>query len=194
MDYHGTIGILAGILSFSFYLFYIFAILRGKTKPSSISWWIWTLIGVMIVISYFLSGARSTIWVPVGESIGPLVIAVLSLKYGQKSFSKLDITCLIGAIIGIILWLLFDSPFIALIAFIFSDFMGVIPTIKKVALDPSSESGVAWIFSLLGGLLNILAISTWSIAIGFYPVYMSITNTIIIAFILRKKWYYGLVN
>ena len=67
------IGIVSGFLAFSSYFFYIPAILKGDTKPNRASWWIWGGIGVLIVASYYVLGARGTIWVPISEAIGPVV-------------------------------------------------------------------------------------------------------------------------
>jgi hypothetical protein len=56
-----TIGIIAGIISFSAYFLYIATTIYGKTKPNRVTWWILTLIGLLIASSYYVSGARASI-------------------------------------------------------------------------------------------------------------------------------------
>jgi len=60
-----AIGIIAGIISFFAYCLYIFTTIFGKTKPNRVTWWILTLIGLLIASSYYVSGVRATIWVAI---------------------------------------------------------------------------------------------------------------------------------
>ncbi len=48
LGFTGVFGIIAGILSFSAYIFYIAAILKGTTRPNRATWFIWSAIGVII--------------------------------------------------------------------------------------------------------------------------------------------------
>src|SRR3989338_874742 len=95
-----SLGIVAGILSFVAYALYIFTTLIGKTKPNRATWWVLTLVGLMIATSYYAGGARDTIWVALSYVLGPAIIAVLSLKYGEGRWERLDQVCLTGAQIG----------------------------------------------------------------------------------------------
>jgi hypothetical protein len=170
------LGILAGILSFSAYVLYIVTTLFGKTRPNKATWWVLTLVGIMIATSYYASGARATIWVALSYVLGPLIIAILSLKYGAGKWEKLDKWCLSIALISALIWYVSNSPLLVLAINIFIDFIGLIPTIKKSYLDPKSEDRVAWTLESLSGVLNILAIEKWVFGIAFYPVYLLAIN------------------
>ena len=132
------------------------------------------------MLSYYFSGARETIWVPIGESIGPLLIAFISIKYGEGGWSKIDRICLMGAVIGAILWFMSGSPLVGLLSFLVIDFWGVIPTLIKSYFKPHGESNLAWSLSFLGSFLNLFAIQQWSLPIIIYPIYTTLINFIII--------------
>ncbi|KKU67924.1 MAG: putative RNA methylase [Parcubacteria group bacterium GW2011_GWA2_47_16] len=181
------IGIVSGLLALSSYFFYIPAILKGDTKPNRASWWIWGGVGVLIVASYYVSGARSTIWVPLSEAIGPAIIALLSIKYGEGGWTRLDRWCLVGAGIGTFLWWFTNSALVGLVVYLFIDLMAVIPTIKKSFHRPEHEDKKAWGLAFGGQLLNLLAVEKAAFSILLYPIYMIITNGVIFGLQFKKR-------
>jgi ABC-type transport system involved in cytochrome c biogenesis permease subunit len=80
--------------------------------------------------------------------------------------------CLIGAGIGLAMWVMFDSPMSALLICLFMNFLGTLPTIRKVYYQPETENGLAWTLFSLGTLLNLFAIEEWSFSMAVYPVSM----------------------
>ncbi|PIR40356.1 MAG: hypothetical protein COV33_00150 [Candidatus Zambryskibacteria bacterium CG10_big_fil_rev_8_21_14_0_10_34_34] len=190
----GTFGIIAGIFSFSAYLFYIVAILKGKTKPSRATWFIWAFIGIILAISYRASGAEDTIWVAVSEAIAPTIIALLTIKYGVGGTEKIDIIAFIGALISLILWWIFGTPVVALVTNLAIDFFAAIPTIKKSWHKPDEEDRFAWTLTQIGNLSNLFAIDKIIFAVIIYPIYTFIIDGVITGLLYRplfKKTNYG---
>ena len=186
-DIRLIIGITAGSLSLIAYILYNIAILRGTTRPSRATWWILTLVGFLILASYYSEGARTTIWVPLAYFIGPLVIALLSLKYGRGGWTRLDRFCFAGAVVSMVFWFLTSSALIALLINIFIDFLGLLPTIKKSYRWPRTEDKTAWIFEAVASLINLFAIQAWTFEIYVYPLYLVIVNGLIAMLLIRKK-------
>jgi hypothetical protein len=184
-----ALGIIAGIVAFLAYIFYIIAILKGQTKPERASWWIWSLMGIVLGTSYYFSGAKNTIWVPVAEVIGPLTIAILSLRYGEGGLkNKTDLVCLIGASFSIILWIIFKNPVIALTANVIVDIFAAVPTIKKSYLRPEGEDLFAWLLTGSANTMNLFAVEKFTFAVWLYPVYVFIIDlAVIILLILGRK-------
>ncbi len=178
-------GIVAGILSFAAYALYIFATLRGTTKPNRATWWILTLVGLMIAASYYVAGARDTMWVALSYVLGPAIIAVLSLKYGEGRWERLDQVCLAGALISAVVWYFSESALIVLLINILMDFLGLLPTIKKSYLRPEGEDRAAWTLESFAGMFNIFAIERWTFAIAFYPLYLLVMNGIVTLLLYR---------
>ena len=186
-DITAVAGKVAGIISLVAFIPYILAILRGETKPNRATWWIWTVIGLMLGASYYSSGANHTIWVPVSYIIGPFAVAILSIKYGEGGWTRFDRSCLLGAGVSVVLWWMFSSPLIALLIGLFIDLMGALPTIRKAYHKPESEDRTAWTLFFAGSTANLFAVESWTFAIAVYPIYMFFGNGLITAFIFVRR-------
>ncbi len=184
-----VIGLVAGILSFLSYVIYFVSILMKKTKPNRATWSIWAFMGFVLALSYQFSGATDTIWVPYAEFLGAFIVAILSIKYGEGGLKdKTDLVCLAGAILSIILWIIFNNPVIALVTNLLVDSFAVIPTIKKTYLRPEGEDFWAWFSAVLADSLNMFAIGKISFSILVLPLYILLTDaTITFLIILRGK-------
>ena len=182
------LGVIAGILSFCAYFLYIRSTIHGKTKPDRATWWILTLIGVMIASSYYVSGARTTIWVAISYVVGPFIIAILSLKYGEgKKWKKLEKWCFMVALISMPIWYISNSAILTLIINMFLDFIALLPTIKKSYLRPKGEDKAAWTLESLSSILNMFAVERWIFAIAIYPIYLFIINGTITILLYRHR-------
>ncbi|MBE9207049.1 hypothetical protein IQ244_11055 [Nostoc sp. LEGE 06077] len=182
-----TIGAIAGFLSILCFVPYIVTILQGKTKPNRATWWIWVILSAVISASYYSTGATNTIWLPVCGGIGQLMIAILSLKYGEGGWSRFDRLCLLGVGMSLLLWWQFNSPLIALLSNILIDFLGALPTIKKSYYEPQTENFLTWSLYLVASTINLFAIESWSVALWAFPLYIFLINTTIVIFLLRNK-------
>lgn len=184
------IGGVAGLISFVAFVPYIHSTWRRRTRPNRATWWIWTLVGFLLAGSYYASGARHTVWVAVSFALGPLVIAVLSLKRGEGGWTRLDRTCLLGALVSLLLWWFSHSPLIALLFNLIIDMLGAIPTVRKSYLEPQGESLVAWILFLVGNGLNLFAVEVWRFAIVIYPAYMFVLSAVMTLLLLRPHFHF----
>ncbi|MDP9249533.1 MAG: hypothetical protein M3M85_03445 [bacterium] len=187
-DVKSVLGLIAGAIALLAYVVYIISIFRGGSKPNRTTWWIWSFMGLVLALSYHFSGATNTIWVPYVEFLGPFSIALLSLKYGEGGLKdRTDLWCFIGATISVVLWIIFDSPLIALILSLIIDSFAIIPTIKKSFLRPEGEDFWAWFGTGVADSLNMFAVDIFTFAILVYPIYMLVSDLIIIFILLWKK-------
>lgn len=181
-------GIVAGLIALLAYVVYVISIFRGGSKPNRATWWIWAFMGLVLALSYDLSGAENTIWVPYVEFLGPFTIALLSLKYGEGGLdNRTDVICIIGAVTSIILWAIFKNPVVALVTNLITDSFAIIPTIKKSYLRPEGEDFWAWFGTGVADSLNMFAVERFTFAILVYPIYMLVSDLIIIFILLLKK-------
>lgn len=173
-------GRVSGIVSFTSFIPYIFAIFRGKTTPNRTTWFIWTAVSTISTLSYVASGANHTIWFAISDTVAPLIVLILAIKYGEDGWTKLDKACLIMVGISVFFWWLSGSAVIGLCMNLVADAMGAIPTIIKAYRRPASEDHIAWLIVFLATVINLGAIENWhSISIVVYPVYMFINIGII---------------
>jgi hypothetical protein len=188
IDLRLLLGITSGVIAFIAYLMYIVSIIRGKTKPSRVTWWVYAFMGITIAVSYDLSGASNTIWLPYVEFTGPFLIALLSIKYGEGGFDDwTDKICLIGVFLSIALWFILDSPLVALVTNLVIDSFAIVPTIKKSYQRPEGEDLPAWLGTGFADVLNLFAAERFSFAILIYPIYMLVSDLIIIFILFFRR-------
>lgn len=149
------------------------------TRPSRSTFWIWAVVQAVMTASYIGTGAVWSAGVGVAYTVTILVIAVLSLRYGYAHWSRLDTWCAVGAAVTIALWVSTGEPMVGLLAGIATDAIGAIPTIRKVWAEPTSESRIAWAWTVVGNALNFFAISSLSLANLSYTTYLFVINGVI---------------
>jgi len=180
-------GVAAGILAITDFFLYSVSIIRHKTTPNRATWLIFTFVSLLILSSYYSVGARETIWVPLAYTIGPLVIFILSIKYGEGGWTFFDKMCLLGAFTSVFIWWQTGSALTALLINILVDLFGIMPTIKKSYLNPISEDKFPWFITLISCILNIFAIRVWNFDVWIYPVYMLVTNGAVVYLLYFPK-------
>lgn len=200
---HKLIGEVAGMVAAAAYVLYIWAILAGDTKPSRVSWFVWAVLNIVICWSYSSGGATDTWWVALVHAVGCTITFLCSLKKGEGSLkdlyafffgrkhdwqTALDASCLLGAMLGLVLWWMFNSPAIALTMCIVADCFGLIPTIKKSWLKPKEEDLLAWTLSTIAAVINLFAVEDWSsVFIVSYPVYAAVGIGIVWLILVTRK-------
>lgn len=186
-----TLGEIAGLISIVSFAPYFYQTIRGTVRPERITWFIWTVLQVIAVVSQASAGGHDSLWFPLVGAVCAATIFILSIFKGIGGFNRFDLTCLGLAVIGLIGWQLSRQPIVAIVAIIFADAMGVLPTIRKSYLNPESES---WIFfggDTVAGLLAAGAVGSLNIILLLYPAYIALANAaVVIAIYLgyaRKK-------
>lgn len=180
--------LLSGVLVLLGNVPYIFAILRKETVPNRASWWIWAGVNLLVVSSYISLGNTAAIGVGLGGLIGQIVIALLSIRYGTGGVSKLDRTCIIGAVGSALLWWATSSAFLAHVLGVFMDFLGWLPTFQKTRVQPQSEDLFSWFLWTTGAMLAFFSIETWSVSSSLFLVYIFVTDTIVLSMILYHRF------
>lgn len=181
-------GKIAGVLAILGYVPYLISVVRQKTTPNPATWWVWAILGGIVFSSYYAAGNRGdSLWVPLGYVVGPLLIAILSVRFGRNAFGRFENFCLVGAAASLGLWQLSGSPLVALIFLLLVDFLGFLPTLKKTYFEPDSEDLLSWIVFGVANTLNLFAIEQWNYATAVYPLYLFCLPTIILVLILRGK-------
>ena len=190
-----NIGVIGGLVTLAAFFPYVISIVKYETRPKQSTWWIWTLNSVLVMTSYKAEGAQESIWLAVAYVIGCGIIALFSLKYGVRKWSKVDRWSLGGTILAIALWVTI-GPIATLIMSLIVDLFGVIPTVYASFYHPEEEDKLSWSMWLAGGLLSLLSIENlfswqeWSLqmlTIVSYPAQISITTAIIVRFLFRPK-------
>lgn len=181
-------GVLAGVISLLAYIPYIASIIRRETIPSRTTWWILFFVGIVTLITYRESGASNTIFFLVGDVFGAFLTAVLSILYGKDGVKLFDKMCFLGAILSLGLWVIFqENPAIAFSSSLTVEIVAMIPTIRKVHLNPFEEDTAAWVLTFFAAAANLYAIETWSFIVAFYPFYEFSVNGVVVLLLAMGK-------
>lgn len=176
METKYVLTVIAGVLFIIGFVPYIRAIVRKETKPTTASWLIWaTLDTITLAGMFFKNAVNGQI---IGAVLGAWVVAILALIYGTRGWTKLDKYCLGGAVLGIVLWLVFDNPVFGIVISNVVAFLGAIPTFKSAWGDPSREDKVAWTIYWLSCVVAVLAIPAWTLADATQPITFFVIETI----------------
>ncbi len=179
-------GVTATALSVIATVPYISSILRGETRPSGASWWTWTILGIITVTSSWFAGATwSVLLLPLWLCLLQLIIAILSIKYGDNTWDRLNKFCVISACIGIGLWLITGEPLIALGISVAADLFASIPNFRHSWKNPEQENRTGWTLGWISSVLEIFAISTWSLAESGWALYFVFNMTTTLLFVWR---------
>lgn len=177
----------SGVVSLLSFVFYYISIFKGKTVPNQATWLILSIVGLIIFSSYYSLGERSALWLPLSFVVGPILIFILSIKYGVQKWSVFDKWCLFGAVTSLVFWFISGNAFLALSINILIDLLGMLPTIRKSYLNPETEEGFPWLLTCIASIVNIFAVSTWNFDTAIYPLYMLIINTMVVVIIYLRS-------
>lgn len=180
-------GQVAGVISAVAFLPYILSIFRGQAKPNLASWFIWTVVGIALCTSHWATGARHSVWVPLSYVLGPFVVTLLAIRYGERTWTRFDKACLAAAALSFVLWWLSGSPLVALCMNVLIDFLGALPTIRKSWTHPESEDRLSWAMFLVANTINLLAVEAWRFSGAMYPLYLVLVTFIITVLLWRPR-------
>lgn len=170
------LGVLAGVLALLAAIPYIRDIIRGRTKPNRVSWFIWVLLQAIALLSQLAEGGRDSVLLSGGDLIASAIILVLAFYKGESKWHWIDKAALLGAAVGLSIWYFFNQPVLALLITVFIDFCGVVPTLRKAYAEPYSETLSTWLIVGVGGVCSILAVGKFDRSLLLYPVYLTLAN------------------
>ena len=166
---------------------YIIDIIKGNTKPRVVSWLVWSVLGGISFIASLAEHQYPTAALLLCMTIADMIVVVLGWKNGDRKISKIDLTCLAGATIGIILWITFNSPSFAVVVMILTDFIGGVPTLVHVWNKPHEETVATFAISFVAAVLTMTTIKDWRITAFAYPLFIVIITFVYVVVITLRR-------
>lgn len=169
---------------------YVRDTVRGKTKPNRVSWVMWSvapLVGTAAALS-----AGADLWATSRIFLaGFLPLLVLSASFlNPQSHWKLtpsDLLCGLCSLLAFLVWMLVDTPRLAVLLAAAGDGFASLPTLRKAWYYPETETGVTYITSFVSVLLVIPSIPVWNIENSAFQIYLLVTNTLLLFAVYRKR-------
>lgn len=186
MTIQEIIGYSAWLISFVNMFWYMYSIIHKGTKPTLAYWLIAEIAMILIAVSSYSLGDRTTLWIALAYASTQLVIIGLALYYKNTKLEKRDILFISAALFSLVIWYITDNPFYALVINVAIDAMGYIPLLRNIYRDPNSEDRIYWWIAAFACVLNMFAVREISLEATLYPWYLGIINTITFILLFRK--------
>lgn len=187
MNYSQILIAISTLLAFGSPMVYAYSILKGEAKPHRVTRLVLLTTTTLSTLSLFAQHDTVAIWLSGVSFLQASFIFLLSLKYGWGHWSKQDMVCMAISFIGIVLWQTTSNPLFGLMASIVADFFGMIPTLVKTYYHPESEDWHFFAIDTVAGLLNLLAITTWTFGAVAFPAYIFAINLAVAVLAGRKN-------
>jgi hypothetical protein len=166
---------------------YLIDIVRGKTKPNIVTWVTWTMLTVIAGSAALAAGEPKAALLLYGNSVCTGLVVVLGIKYGTAKFSRFDIFCQIGALLGLVFWLVFNSPTVGILVPLAIDFMGLLPTLRHSWLKPGEETWQSFLIGVVAPAFTIASLSRYNVASLVFPLYLLLANAAIVATVIYRR-------
>ena len=157
---------------------YILAVIKGTARPRLVSWGVWAVLAGVMTVSAFIEGAMASAVMTAITFIACATVTILGWQRRTVGINRVDMVCLVGAVLGITSLAIFKSPLIALTVSVAVDIVAFIPTLVHAWTSPYEESLTCFALSALGGTLAVLAVLVGEVSVValLYPVYSMVFN------------------
>jgi len=187
VEFKELFGILSFALAFISFFPYLRDIFSKKTTPHIYSWLVWAILQMTAAVAILQQNSFYSALGVIGLGLVSLTVFILSFKYGTKNITSFDTTCLIGAFIAIGFWIFTKNAAISIILVAIIDFIGFLPTYRKVYQEPYSETLFLYVMSGLSNFFSLLSITTYSIESSLYVGSLVVTNAVMVGITLIRR-------
>ncbi len=189
IDFFVFCGAMSGAFATLAFLLYIRDTLTGRTEPQRASWLIWSVLGVISLMSQTQEGATASLLFQQVRAGGSVFIFVLAAWIGSgKVMTPGNLKVLSAAALGLVIWACTDTSAYALAIIICVGVLGGTATVYKVYCAPRSETLSMWILSMIASGFALIAVGSWNWVLLAYPLYLCSLFTAITTAILVARW------
>ena len=174
-----TLAIIGAIIMLLATFPYLVDIVKGKTRPNIVTWLTWSILIGIGAAPLFAANQTNAALLLVGDFCATFAVVIFGLWYGTAKLDRFDMFCQIGAVVGLLLWLIFNSALIAIMATIVIDFIGTVPTLKHSWKSPEEETPVTFLLGVVATIMTLLSLRTYSVSAWVYPAYLLLSNAML---------------
>ncbi|OGZ11078.1 MAG: hypothetical protein A2942_02465 [Candidatus Lloydbacteria bacterium RIFCSPLOWO2_01_FULL_50_20] len=180
--------LIAGLIELSTAFPYIRDVRNGKTHPAIVSWSTWFVLAAIAAMASFSEGVYASGAILSALALECFLIIVFSVKKFHFAYTRFDVFCQLGALVGLFLWWWTDHPLFALISFVVIDAVGSLPTFRHAWRMPREETLLTFSLAIVGNLVALIAIPIYAIPEILVPAYLLVLNSMIsITIIYRNR-------
>lgn len=180
--------LISNVISLSGAAAYIRDMFRGKSKPNLVTWGLWGF--APLIATGAALAAHADVWATARifiSGFGPLLIFITAFFVPQSywKLSRFDYSCGVLSIVALGVWLLADSPVLAILIAAIADLLATFPTLIKAWKFPETETLYTYFVGIFTATLVIPAIPVWNIENAAFQVYLIIANTALFFIVMR---------
>ncbi len=171
---------------------YIRDMFRGKSKPNLVTWGLWAFVPLVATGAALFADADGWATVRIFISgFGPLLVFIFAfiVRKNYWKLSRFDYVCGVISIIAILVWLVANSPLIAILLLAVADLFATLPTIIKAWKYPETETLYTYFIGLFTASIIIPAIPVWNIENSAVQIYLLLANTALFITVSRKYFF-----
>ncbi len=185
------LAIMATILAFVGNISYLKDVINGKVRPHPYTWFIWSIVSMTTFFGGVVKGAGIGA-LPTGVAEGfTIIIFFFSLQYlfNRKAgqIRTIDNYFLIICLLGLIPWIITHDPTVSVVTVVLVDVFAFGPALNKTWHNPETERPLLYEMNIARHILTLFSLQAYNIATTFHSLAMICTNTVMVAFIKRKK-------
>lgn len=159
---------------------------HDAAQPIKATWIIWASLDTITFAGMY---AKHALNVQISSAIVMAWLTVaLAMKFGLPGWRRVDILCLLGGVVGIALWAVFDSPVLGLSTSLATIFLGSIPTFVSAWEVPTRESLPAWLVYWASCVCALIAVPQWTIEDAAQPMTFFAVESTMVAILLTRKF------
>ncbi len=163
---------------------YIIGIVKGRQKPRVATWLVWAVLAGIGSAAAFSSHQIPAAIFTLTTAFEYGIVVLLGIRYGDRAFGKLDIGCLLVAMLGLAVLIVVKSPIAALVVVIVTDAIGTIPTIVHSWRQPEEESWVSFALYVLAEITTLTVADFRHFTAFAYPAFYLIEDVILMSIML----------
>jgi hypothetical protein len=160
---------------------YLIQTVKGKVKPNRVSFLLWSIVPMIAFFAQIKQGVGLEALMTFSTGFLPFTVFIASFlnKKAEWKLTAFDLICGVLSLIGLALWLITKVGNIAIFFSIVADALAAIPTIRKAYKYPDTEIAWPWIATVVGVILTLLTLSTFTFANCGFILYILVMNLLI---------------
>lgn len=153
---------------------YIIATLRGQTKPNRVTFFLWALAPLIAFAAQLQEGVGISSLMTFVVGFNPLLVFIASFvnKKSEWKLHPIDKVCGILSLLGLLLWMVFQTGIIAIVFSILADALAGIPTVVKAYHEPETENPWPFIGGVISATIALLVARAYDFATIAFPIYI----------------------
>ena len=164
---------------------YLIDTVKGKVKPNRVSFLLWSIAPLIAFFAQIQQGVGLEALMTFSTGFLPLTVFIASFvnKQAEWKLTRFDLLCGILSLLGLVLWIITRVGNVAIFFSIVADGLAALPTIVKAYKYPDTELAWPWIATVVGVVLTLLTLSTFTFANSGFILYILVVNIVIFALV-----------